>query len=135
MGMTEHFNEKIRQLLDGRNVATVATIGADGGPHTSVVWIGRDGDTVLFSSTAERQKVRNLRRDPRVSLTVFAADNPYQSVDIRGTAELVEDPEKALPETLSQKYLGQSYPPEPPETRRFTVRVTPRRITSFGLDE
>lgn len=134
MGMTEHFNDKIRQLLDGRNVATVATIGADGGPHTSVVWIDRDGDAVLFSSTADRQKVRNLSRDPRVSLTVFAADNPYQSVDIRGTAELIEDPEKALPERLAQKYLGQPYPAEPAQTRRFMVRVTPRRITSYGLD-
>jgi hypothetical protein len=46
------FNEEARRLLDGRNVATVATLNPDGGPQTSVVWIVRDGDFVLFSTTA-----------------------------------------------------------------------------------
>lgn len=131
-GMSERFDDATRQLLDGRNVATVATLGPDGGPHTSVVWIARDGDTVLFSTTASRQKARNLRRDPRVSLTVFASDDPYRSVDVRGTAELVDDTDKALPELLSHKYLGESAPPEPAETVRLIVRVTPERITGFG---
>lgn len=126
------FDEQTRDLLDGRNVATVATLAADGSPHTSVVWIARDGDTVVFSSTARRQKVRNLARDPRISLTVFAADNPYRSVDIRGCAELIEDTEKALPARLSQKYLGEAPPPEPAEIRRFTVRITPHKVTGFG---
>jgi len=85
------FNEETRRLLDGRNVATVATLNPDGGPQTTAIWIVRDGDFVLFSTTAGRQKARNLARDPRVSLTVFDAENPYQSVDIRGTAELIED--------------------------------------------
>lgn len=106
--MSATFNEGTRTLLDGRNFATVATLNRDGGPQTSVVWIARDGDTVLFSTTAGRQKARNLARDPRVSLTVFDTENPYQSVDIRGTAELIEDREKSLPRTLSQKYLGEN---------------------------
>ena len=100
------FNEETRRLLDGRNVATVATLNPDGGPQTTVVWIVRDGDFVLFSTTAGRQKARNLARDPRVSLTVFDAGNPYQSVDIRGTAELIEDRDKSLLRPLWQKYLG-----------------------------
>jgi hypothetical protein len=56
------FNEETRRLLDGRNVATVATLNPDGGPRTTVVWIVRDGDFVLFSTTAGRQKARNLAR-------------------------------------------------------------------------
>ncbi|HEY1574779.1 MAG TPA: PPOX class F420-dependent oxidoreductase [Pseudonocardiaceae bacterium] len=127
-----HFDERIRTLLDGPNVATVATLAADGSPHTSVVWILRDGDTVLFSTTANRQKARNLRRDPRISLTVFASDNPYRSVDIRGTVELTEDAEKSLPAQLSQKYLGEAPPAEPADVRRFIVRVTPGKITGFA---
>jgi hypothetical protein len=64
------FNEETRRLLDGRNVATVATLNPDGGPQTTVVWIVRDGDFVLFSTTAGRQKVAagadvgDVRRDP-----------------------------------------------------------------------
>ena len=69
------FNEETLRLLDGTNVATVATLNPDGGPQTSVVWIVRNGDFVLFSTTARRQKARNLARDPRVSLTVFDAEN------------------------------------------------------------
>ena len=126
------FSPEIRDLLDGRNFATVATLNQDGGPQTSVVWIARDGDTVLFSTAAGRQKARNLARDPRVSVTVFDVANPYRSVDIRGTAELTEDPQKSLPRTLSHKYLGEDPPAEPADMLRLIVRVTPRKITGFA---
>ncbi|WP_328387989.1 PPOX class F420-dependent oxidoreductase [Nocardia sp. NBC_00416] len=131
--MTVVFDARTRQLLDERNFATVATIGPDGAPHTSVVWIARDGDAILFSSTAGRRKVRNLATDPRIGLTVFDTANPYLSVDIQGTAELIEDPEKSLPLTLSRKYLGEDPPAEPGHIRRVIVRVTPRKVTGFAL--
>ncbi|WP_367323957.1 pyridoxamine 5'-phosphate oxidase family protein [Streptomyces sp. HUAS ZL42] len=54
----------------------IRTTGPDGAPQNSVVWIKREGDTVLFSSTDGHQKVRNLRRDPRISLSVFDLGNP-----------------------------------------------------------
>lgn len=127
------FDDETRALLDGRNFATVATLNADGGPHTSVVWIMRDGDTVLFSVTAARRKAHNVARDPRISLTVFDTANPYRSVDIAGTAELVADPEKALPRRLSRKYLGEDPPAEPDTVHRLIVRVTPRKITGFAV--
>jgi PPOX class probable F420-dependent enzyme len=123
------FNEETRRLLDGKNVATVATLNPDGGPQTSVVWIVRDGDLVLFSTTTARQKARNLARDPRISLTVFDAGDPYQSVDIRGTAELIEDRDKSLLRPLWQKYLGQGPPGEAGDVLRLIVRVTPQKVT------
>ncbi|MFD6274787.1 PPOX class F420-dependent oxidoreductase [Streptomyces sp. NPDC060209] len=131
--MSKLFNEETRKLLDGRNFATVATLNRDGGPQTSVVWIVREEDTVLFSTTAGRQKARNLARDPRVSLTVFDITNPYRSVDIRGTAELIDDSEKSLPRELSQKYLGEDPPAEPEEVLRLIVRVTPQKVTGFSV--
>jgi hypothetical protein len=76
---------------------------------------------VLFSTTAGRQKARNLARDPRVSLTVFDTANPYQSAEIRGTAELIDDSEKTLPRQLSQKYLGEDPLAEPQEDERSNV--------------
>jgi PPOX class probable F420-dependent enzyme len=130
--MSVTFNEETRNLLDGRNFATVATLNEDGSPQTSVVWIARDGDTVLFSTTAGRRKGRNLARDPRVSLTVYDVQNPYRSVGISGTVELIEDPEKALPRTLSQKYLGEDPPAESADVLRLIVRVTPVKVTGFG---
>lgn len=132
--MSVVFNEEERKLLDGRNFATVATLNRDGGPQTSVVWIAREGETVVFSTTAGRQKARNLARDPRISLTVFDTENPYRSLDIRGTAELIEDREKALPYKLSHKYLGEDPPQaESDEVLRLIVRVTPQKVTGFSV--
>jgi PPOX class probable F420-dependent enzyme len=124
-------DEHVRGLVDAKSFATVATVDADGGPHTSVVWVARDGDAVVFSTLANRRKARNLARDPRISITVYVPENPYESVDIRGTAELVEDHDKALPRTLARKYLDQDWAEEPAELRRLTVRVTPERITRY----
>jgi PPOX class probable F420-dependent enzyme len=131
-GVPVTLNDATRQLLDAANFATVATIGPGGQPHASVVWVDRDGDTVIFSLTADKQKARNITRDPRVSVAVFDRDNPYHSVEIRGTAELVEDPARSLPERLSQKYFGESPPPEPAHIVRLVARITPDKINEFS---
>jgi PPOX class probable F420-dependent enzyme len=125
-------NDAARLLLDGRNFATVATLGPDGHPHSSVVWIDRDGDTVVFTLTADKQKARNLARDSRVSVSVFDVENPYHFVEIRGTAELVEDPSRSLSKRLSQKYLGEPPPPEPAHIVRLIARITPNKINEFS---
>ncbi|MFD5806122.1 PPOX class F420-dependent oxidoreductase [Streptomyces sp. NPDC127020] len=126
------FDEPVRALLDGKNFASVATLGPDGAPQNSVVWIKREGDTVLFSSVDGRQKVRNLRRDPRISLSVYDLANPYTSVEIRGNAEVVPDEGKRLPRDLSHKYLGIDPPAEKDEETRVIIRVVPRKIVSFS---
>ncbi|MGP4042875.1 PPOX class F420-dependent oxidoreductase [Streptomyces sp. 2A115] len=125
-------DDSVRTLLDGKNFASVATLGPGGAPQNSVVWIKREGDTVLFSSTDGRQKVRNLRRDPRVSLSVFDLANPYTSVEIRGTAEILPDEGKRLPYELSHKYLGIDPQAEKVDEVRVIVRVLPERIVGFS---
>lgn len=126
------FADSVRTLLDGKNFASVATLGPDGAPQNSVVWIKREGDTVLFSSTDGRQKVRNLRRDPRISLSVFDLADPYTSVEIRGTAEIVPDERKRLPYELSHKYLGIDPPGEKDDEVRVIIRIVPRRVVGFS---
>ena len=64
------------RLLDGRNYAVLATVNADGSPQTSAMWVGRDGDDLLFSTVQGRLKYRNMLRDPRVSVTVHEAADP-----------------------------------------------------------
>jgi PPOX class probable F420-dependent enzyme len=130
--MSVTLSNAARRLLDGANFAMVATVGPNGQPHSSVVWIDRDGDTVVFSLTADKQKARNLARDPQVSVSLFDLKNPYDSVEIRGTVALVEDPEKSLPERLSRKYLGESPPPEPADIVRLVARITPSKINEFS---
>ncbi|WAL63208.1 PPOX class F420-dependent oxidoreductase [Amycolatopsis cynarae] len=131
--MSATFDDATRALLDERTFATLATAGPGGAPHASVIWVLREGDTLLFSSAGGRQKVRNIAADPRVSVTVFDAANPYHSVEIRGIAELEDDPDKKLPSRLSHKYLGGEAPPEPDEIRRVVIRVTPTKINAFSV--
>ncbi|MFD3308312.1 PPOX class F420-dependent oxidoreductase [Streptomyces sp. NPDC058656] len=130
--MTISFDDSVRALLDGKNFASVATLGPGGGPQNSVVWFKREGDTVLFSSTDGRQKIRNLRRDPRISISVYDLANPYTSVEIRGTAEILPDEGKRLPYELSHKYLGIDPPSEKDDEVRVIVRVVPERIVGFS---
>jgi PPOX class probable F420-dependent enzyme len=132
-GHSASFGDSVRTLLDGKNFASVATLGPAGDPQNSVVWIKREGDTVLFSSTAGRQKVRNLQRDPRISLSVFDLANPYTSVEIRGTAEILPDDAKRLPYELSHKYLGIDPPAEKDDEVRVIIRVVPRKIVGFSV--
>ncbi|MEU9285359.1 PPOX class F420-dependent oxidoreductase [Streptomyces sp. NPDC048275] len=132
-GQSVAFSDPVRSLLDGKNFASVATLGPGGTPHNSVVWIKREGDTVVFSSTAGRQKVRNLERDPRVSLSVFDLANPYTSVEIRGVAEILPDEYKRLPYELSHKYLGIDPPGEKDDEVRLIIRVVPQKIVGFSV--
>ena len=124
-------DESVRRILDGKNFATVATVRPDGAPQASVVWIKRDGDAVLFSTTAGRQKAKNIAADPRISVSVFDLANPYDSVEIRGTAELSVDEVKRLPYELSHKYLGTDPPKAEPGEVRLIVRITPGQVVRF----
>lgn len=125
------FDATVRRILDGKNFATVATLRPDGAPQSSVVWVKRDGDTVLFSTTERRQKTRNIAADPRVSLSIFDLANPYESVEIRGVAELTMDEGRRLPHELSHKYLGEDPPKAEPDEVRMIVRVTPAKVIRF----
>ena len=84
--------QRAREMFEGPNFATVATLQPDGRPQTSVVWVRTDGDDVLFSTIKGRRKYENMVRDPRLSVLVFAAADPYSYTEVRGTAEITDDP-------------------------------------------
>ena len=130
MGVT--FNEATKALFDGKNFPVIATINADGSAQTSVVWAKRDGDAVLFATVRGRLKERNMRRDPRVSLSVFDLEDPLKYVEIRGRAEITEEGGRELINELSHKYDGKDFRTEPPEVVRVVVRVVPDKITGYA---
>ena len=125
-------DDRLKGLLDGRPFAVLATLNPDGTPQTSVIWVARDGDVLIFTTHDQRRKARNLLRDPRASVTVFAADDPYRTADIRGTVELVDDPDRRLSVELTRRYLGQDPPPDPPGSHRLIGRLTPEHVTGFS---
>jgi len=123
--------DRARELIDGKNFATVVTLQPDGGPQASVVWIKRDGDDVLYSTVKGRRKHTNLLADPRTSIVVPDDANPYEYVEIRGTSALIDDPDKALIEELSRKYTGESFQ-DAPGNQRVIVRVSPAHVVMRG---
>jgi PPOX class probable F420-dependent enzyme len=130
MGVT--FNEATKALFDGKNFPVIATINADGSVQTSVIWAKRDGDAVLFATVRGRLKERNMRRDPRISLSVFDLEDPLKYVEIRGRAEITEEGGRELINELSHKYDGKDFRTEPPEVVRVVVRVVPDKITGYA---
>jgi PPOX class probable F420-dependent enzyme len=97
------------------------------------MWYKRDDNTVLFSTRRNLQKARNLARDPRVTVAIYDQGNPYHSIEIRGRAELIPDPERALSVELSHRYLGVDPPNESESDPRVIIRVIPEKITGFKI--
>lgn len=95
-----------RVAVDGLSFATLATLEPDGSPHTSVVWITREDDTLLFSTVLGRRKADNMARDPRVSVLVLDPTNPYRYLEVRGRVSMTEEGGRALIDALAAKYRG-----------------------------
>ena len=127
--MSVTLNEASRALIDGKNFASIATLNPDGSPQTSVVWVTRDGDDLLFSTVVGRRKERNLRRDPRVSVTIFDQEQPYSYIEVRGSVTLDPEGGRELIDALSNKYVGRDYDEEPEGTVRVVIRLTPQKVT------
>src|ERR1700729_466161 len=106
--MAISLSESAVRLLDGRNYAVLATVNADGSPHTSAMWVGRDGNDLLFSTVAGRVKHLNMLRDPRVSVTVLESADPENYVELRGRASMTPDIGRAFDTSLSWKYDGRN---------------------------
>ena len=127
-------NDTVRALVDGKNFATIATLNADGSPQTSPVWITRDGDDLLVSTVKGRLKERNLRRDPRASITVFDQDDPYNYFEARGAVSFTEEGGFQLINDLAHKYIGGDYTGDQgTDNVRVIVRLTPEKVTGNAV--
>lgn len=102
----------VRRVLDGTPIAHLASVLPDGAPHCVPVWIGTHGDHVVILTGPGTRKARNLRRDPRVALSMTPPDDPFQPVVVRGRVVewLDGDAAWSIVDRLATKYTGQSYP-------------------------
>ena len=128
-------SDKVRTLFDGRNFAVLSTLEPDGMPHSTVVWVGRDGDDILFALPKSRRKTANLHRDPRAAVVIFDTAKPYESAQVRGTASIEDDPDGRLIDRLSHKYTGGPYPGfAGPNPQWVTIRITADKVTTSWPD-
>jgi PPOX class probable F420-dependent enzyme len=125
-------SEATLRLLDGRNYAILATVNPDGSPQTSVLWVGRDGHDLLFSTVARRVKHRNMMRDPRVSVTVLDSSDPENYVELRGRVSMTPDVGRRVDTQLSWKYDGRDPGEDRPGAVRVVVRMVVEKATGYA---
>ena len=103
--MAELNNPKVQKILHSKGFAHLATIGADGAPQSSPMWFLWDGEHIKFTHTTTRKKYQNIRRDPRVAVSITDIDDPYIYAEFRGIVERIEeDPTGAFYDTLAKHY-------------------------------
>ena len=130
--------DSARKLLDGPNLAHVVTLHADGSPHVTCVWVKADGDEIVFASLGPWRKLRNLERDPRISLSVEGPTvndvgmREYLVIDGTATVETGGGPE--LLQELAHVYAGPDvrFPPMDDPPPGSIVRITVDRIGGVG---
>jgi PPOX class probable F420-dependent enzyme len=119
----------VRELLEQPNYAVISTHNKDGSIHNTIVWINAEGDAVAVNSAKGRKWPTNLERDPRVNVLVYEAGNPYNFLEIRGTAsETTEGADEHI-NALTKKYIGQDeYPFRQPGEQRVKFVIQPDHV-------
>ena len=123
----------LETLATGKNFAALTTLLPSGQPQTQIMWVHADDEHVLINTEVHRQKYRNVERDPRVTVTVFNAENPYQYVEARGTVVATETgpAARASIDELAHKYTGGDYATVI-QSERVILRIAPERIHKNG---
>ena len=105
-------DDDVRSLFEGANFGHLATLMADGSPHSVAVWVGLEGDQVAFFTQPQSLKARNIARDPRVAISITDHDNPYRTARIRGRLASTLEGDAALEviDRLSLRYTGKPFP-------------------------
>ena len=132
--MSQVSPEKYRDLFNKKAFASLGTLMPDGRPQVTPVWCDVEGDLVIINSAKGRQKDRNLRRDPRVSLAIIDPDNPYRYLELRGrVVEITEQGAAAHIDKMAKKYLGvDKYPYKNPNEIRVIYKIQPDHATMMG---
>ena len=128
--MTDVLTPATRAIFEKQVLAHVASLGPDGAPHVTPVWVELDGDLVVVNTALGRAKARNLAADARVAISLTDPDDNYSVVAIRGTVTtFTTDGADEVIDRLAKKYLGvDSYPYRREGEVRVTVKISTDRI-------
>ena len=130
--------DSARQVLESDALAHIVTLNADGSPHVTVAWVGLDGDEVVFATLPDQRKLRNLRRDPRVAVSLQTTNvNQWGLTEyliLHGTARVTEGGAPQLLQQLAYTYIGPDvkFPPMPDPPPGFVTRITVGRVGGVG---
>jgi PPOX class probable F420-dependent enzyme len=122
--------DRQKAFVDEPNYAIVATVDGRGRPRTSVVWVDRDGDDVLFNTTSKRAKARHLSQRPYASVLVLDRSDPHRWVEVQGPTEITAEGALEHMHRLARKYTGRD---AERTTDRVTIRVHSERVVEYQL--
>ena len=125
--------QSVKRILEDKAYGHVITSGASGKPQVTMVWVDVDGDEVVFNTAEGRLKPKNLRRDPRVVVSVQDRNDPQSYMVFHGKASITEAGADAHIDKLAKRFLGaDKYPFRRPGEKRLIVRVKVDRIGGYG---
>jgi len=125
--------ESAKKVLEDKAYGHVVTRSASGSPQVTMVWVDVEGDEVLFNTAEGRKKPQNLRRDPRVVISVQHRTDPQAYMVVYGTATITEAGADAHIDKLAKRFLGvDKYPFRQPGEKRVLVRVKVDRLGGFA---
>jgi PPOX class probable F420-dependent enzyme len=131
-------SDAARELLASDAIAHVVTIDEDGGPQVTAAWVGLENDEIVIATMPDQRKLQNLRRDPRIALSVPSATrNEWGLLEylvVYGTARVTEGGAPELLQRLARTYLGPDvvFPSMPDPPQGFVTRITPERLGGVG---
>lgn len=130
-------SEEVRTVIEAGRLGHLVTINRDGSPHVTIVWVGLDEDEIVIGKLVEDHKVRNIRRDPRVSLSIEAEGDQLGMQNylvVEGSASITEGGAPQLLQALARRYIAPDakFPPmsDPPDG--FVIRIKPLRVRGMG---
>jgi PPOX class probable F420-dependent enzyme len=130
--------DSARALLESDALAHVVTLNDDGSPQVTMAWVGLEGDQVVMATLPEQRKLDNMRRDPRVAISLETSKvNEWglrEYLVIYGRAEVVPGGGPELLQRLARTYIGPEavFPPMPNPPPGYVTRITVERIEGVG---
>jgi len=132
--MAGEMSQGVRKLFEEANIGHLATVMPDGSPQVTPVWVDFDGTYILVNTAEGRQKPRNIRRGPRVAISVTRKESPYTYAQVRGrVVEVTREGAEEHIDRLAKKYLGRDkYPLRQPGEQRVIFKIVPEHVSSMG---
>ena len=129
-------DNKTLLMASGPNYAALTTLFKNGVPQTHVMWVDTDGENILINTEIHRVKYKNVKIDPRVTVTIWKHDNPFKSVEIRGEVigEITGQEARDNIDKLSEKYWDKPYP-FPIQTERIVLIIKSNKEVIFNLKD
>jgi PPOX class probable F420-dependent enzyme len=130
--------DSARAVLEGPALAHLVTLEPDGSPQVSIIWVGLDGDEIIAGHLLDHRKLRNMRRDPRVTLSLQAGTQKQAGLDeyvvIHGRARITEGGAAALLQRLAHIYLGPDvkFPPTDDPPPGYITHIAVERVGGVG---